>query len=626
MTHAQRTADGVRWPAPFDRSQTERREISPFAHGALYDGSAGIALALAALAKHVPGHGFGETAIEGIKAAQHWIRSSRGNGLGLHIGHAGIAFSALRGAQILASQALHELAIEEYAALLHGLGRPSTRCSDIIAGDAGIILALLSVPDEYPMFNPAVQMACALGDRLLESAHRTVRGWQWDDEIYCSDGLTGYAHGTSGVAHALLALATHPATQRYASAGRYFAAALLALEYERAYYSPMHGNWADLRVDPDTLDDPGEIRNTLQAYLDGNPPTIRHMVAWCHGAPGACLPRTVLLRHLEDPLARNDLENAIDTLCANLTGITARASLCHAAPGNADILRTILPDLKCSLRTTAAESALAQTTTRVLDHLPELIASHLGEQSFGLMTGLAGLLHFLTGRCDPGTPSILFIDPPSANNLMEISDFRSDVEALLLEESRRCAPRLQRLGVGADRSMPRIGTAFLAENRKMVERVGHSIIANDDLSSQDLLAVRRAFVLDAGEFSLLQCVDRHRDRIESAVSSRGDMPITDQDVLVASARVAMVDASSASTESILLVRYALSVEELPINTLAQVVLSSLSRPTRFVDLRRQLTQGARSSVEQDRLEALIVQQSLALRNAGLLIHLAPAPV
>jgi lantibiotic modifying enzyme len=71
------------------------------------------------------------------------------------------------------------------------------------------------------------------------------------------------------------------------------------------------------------------------------------MHAWCHGAPGIGLGRLRLLRHLDDPTIRAEIEVALQsTLTA---GFGYNHSLCHGDLGNLDLVleapgRSILND------------------------------------------------------------------------------------------------------------------------------------------------------------------------------------------------------------------------------------------------------------------------------------------
>lgn len=619
------TTQGARWPAPFDRRQVGNVEVGSFPHGSLYDGCAGIASALVSLEALCPGRGYREAAFHAIAEARHWIRTSGFCGAGLFTGRAGVALCALRAGEALAQDDLRDAAIQEFDELIDELETDRLRCSDVISGDAGIILALLSIPESSPIAIRAVEAACKLGDRLLGTAHRTVRGWQWDDEIYSSDGLTGYAHGVSGVAHALIALASHPLAFRYSRTGKYFAAALLALEYERSHFVMEKGNWADLRVDPEATNDHGRARSELLAVWASVEQAKRCMVAWCHGAPGSCIPRAALLRHLNDESTRNEIDIAVNTLCNNLGSISERASLCHAAPGNADILQSIISDLPSTTLASRALACIGHTTHRILAQLPSLIRAHLQDQSFGLMTGLSGILHFLLRSVRPDTPSWLFIEPPSVRNPLQSVEFASDVESLLGEEARRCMPRVRQIYGGKTGGRICIGTRSLEQSTRLIQAAAMQDMCDHQSSPTVRNALWGALTLDVHEKGLMASVDRLRDRLEASVSARENEPLGDDDLLMLSGRARVVDESPVASCTVL-VRSALIVKEHPLGLLARAILSAVRQPITKLDLWARLIRKDCTVSDRDRLESLILSQISALRDAGILIHVRAASV
>src|ERR671915_222589 len=96
-------------------------------------------------------------------------------------------------------------------------------------------------------------------------------GIGWNNEGAITRPLTGFSHGTAGIAWALLELAALTGEEHFRKA------ALDAIAYERDLFSPEAGNWPHL----------GD---------DNNP----FWVTWCHGAPGIGLARLCSLRHLDD--------------------------------------------------------------------------------------------------------------------------------------------------------------------------------------------------------------------------------------------------------------------------------------------------------------------------------------
>ncbi|MGO8980155.1 MAG: hypothetical protein ACLQER_12795, partial [Streptosporangiaceae bacterium] len=76
-------------------------------------------------------------------------------------------------------------------------GRP--RCTDVISGDAGVLLALLAEDS-----GAAVRAAHVLAGRLADAAEPGPGGLHW--RMAAGEYLMpGFSHGTAGVAYALAA-------------------------------------------------------------------------------------------------------------------------------------------------------------------------------------------------------------------------------------------------------------------------------------------------------------------------------------------------------------------------------------------------------------------------------------
>src|SRR5205807_8904076 len=121
----------------------------------------------------------------------------------------------------------------------------SSHLWDIISGSAGVIPVLLKLHsrlgDEF-LFDSALQH----GDMLLQSAQRSDEGWSWAADGQTHKNLTGFSHGTAGVAWSLLELHNKSGNQSFLTAAQE------AFRYERHWYSSKWENWPDFRSSPDT--------------------------------------------------------------------------------------------------------------------------------------------------------------------------------------------------------------------------------------------------------------------------------------------------------------------------------------------------------------------------------------
>lgn len=290
--------------------------------GDLYDGSAGIArfLALAAaLTGEVP---LREAA---LGAARHAL--ARAEGWSLFSGRLGAGLAVLETAERLDATELVSPAVEaiemagEQALREAGEAGPY----DLMSGLAGVIQGLLAALP-YDVDGGWLGRAFELGRALLAGAADDGTGWSWPLDPRDPQRLCGLAHGASGIAFALEALA-----QVAPDETGWREAASRARAFERAWYAPEHGSWADLRAEG--------------LSESGAPPAYPHM--WCHGSIGIAAERLRLAAG-DDLLARADavagLAGAAREARRILTGAAGpgggdhvNGSQCHGLSGMVDL-------------------------------------------------------------------------------------------------------------------------------------------------------------------------------------------------------------------------------------------------------------------------------------------------
>ncbi len=286
------------------------------------------------------------------------------------------------------------LIAEAEAALVHLLPRiDADNHFDIISGAAGCLGGLVSLYRSSP--SPIVlSTARACGDHLLAHAQPAGAGMGWLPSLPARGPLTGFSHGTSGIAWALAELAEISDDSRYASL------ASAAVDYERGLFLPEVGNWPDLR----DADDPGET-------------TPGFVTAWCHGAPGIGLARLNTLRRHEDSATRTEVEAAVRTTITY--GVGRNHSLCHGDLGNLELLLQVsqLP------HSSHYSSQLDRLAARVLMDIQQngwICGVPQGVESPGLMTGLAGIGYGLLRLADPTrVPSVLTLESPKERTNVE---------------------------------------------------------------------------------------------------------------------------------------------------------------------------------------------------------------
>ena len=193
---------------------------------------------------------------------------------------------------------------------------------DVLAGSAGAIPVYVSqMPEDSGKY---ISFAKQIADYLIEIVHKTEKGWSWNTlDIHSKDhsaDLTGFSHGTAGIAWTLMELYYVTKEEKYNDAAQ------KAFEYERSWFDPKYGNWPDLR---------NKNENTNAASLYGS-------VAWCHGAPGIGLSRLRAYDLSGGEVYKKEAEVAIGTthkmINQSLQTGQMNFSLCHGLSGNAELL------------------------------------------------------------------------------------------------------------------------------------------------------------------------------------------------------------------------------------------------------------------------------------------------
>jgi type 2 lantibiotic biosynthesis protein LanM len=259
---------------------------------------------------------------------------------------------------------------------------------DVIGGCAGCIGALLALNQVSPS-DKALAAAAQCGDRLIAKAHPVEGGVGWFiKNIETVKPITGFAHGASGIAWALLELAARTGNTKYRDT------ALEAMLYEHGQYSSAAGNWAENAPGSE----PGTEKETGPS------------MAWCYGAPGIGLARVAAIKHIDHPIVREDLQLAIQATLSY--GLGANHSLCHGDLGNLDFL------LQASQATGGQELGLKldELTNQIIAGMKKygwLCGVPLSVESPALMNGLAGICYGLLQIAAPDrVPSVLTLSPP----------------------------------------------------------------------------------------------------------------------------------------------------------------------------------------------------------------------
>lgn len=350
----------------------------------LYGGLSGIGLFLAYLAEvsgeerfHSLARRVTTTIVRGLKVPADPAKTP----IGAFSGMGGIIYFLSHCSVLWNDQAL--LAKAEELALSLAAAIPEDKSYDVIGGAAGLIPVLLSQNHLRPS-DRMREMAVQCGEHLVQNAVACPNGIGWIT-MADSQPLTGFAHGTAGIAWALARLAAASGQSQFLET------AAMALNYERSLFSPEHKNWPDLR---------DFVRKSKGESYAG---------AWCHGAPGVGLGRTAMLDQYEDPAIHGEISVALEA--AYNRRFSGSHCLCHGGLGN---FETVLEAEK-KLPEPWLKDALRKYPAEILASLREhgwRCGVPLGVDTPGLMVGTAGIGYGLLRLAYPKRiPSVLLLAP-----------------------------------------------------------------------------------------------------------------------------------------------------------------------------------------------------------------------
>lgn len=246
---------------------------------------------------------------------------------------------------------------------------------DVIDGSAGAVLGLLAL-HEATGNERALDRAVTAGDHLLENTvtHDGIPVWQ---PISVDRALTGFAHGISGIAYALLRLATVTHLDRFRET------ALASLTYEHRHYDVEKRNWRDLRSDE------------AATFMD----------AWCHGRSGIGLSRLGMAKLGEMEHVRDDLDRA---LAGVDTTLTASDHVCCGTYSHVEFLVLAARTLGEPIHKERAANLIAASLQRadVQGSFPtKWQTDHWYDPAF--FQGVTGIGYSLLRWRDPSLPCVL---------------------------------------------------------------------------------------------------------------------------------------------------------------------------------------------------------------------------
>ena len=354
----------------------------------LYGGTAGVAVFLAEAA-----HALGDRGACAVArgAMRHALdRGARPDTAsdGLYEGSLGIVYAATRVAAALGDEELTARARE----VLHAWRNkpPSSGATDVMSGGSGSVIGLIAVTDRFdePWLADA---ATSLGEELIARAEKTAEGWSWPAPgAAAMQNLCGYAHGATGVGHALSELFDLTGDAGFAEGAHG------AFAYERQWFDRGTGTWPDLR---------GVGRRV------GSDAPLRGSSSWCNGASGILLSRLRAIELSPSRDVRTDAALALTACERRASELLAEApgdfSLCHGAAAVGDVLLEASGGRDHRLAGLAAE--LGRWGIDGAVHEGCFNCRTTTEWTPGLQLGLAGIGLFFLRLAEPAVDGVLLV-------------------------------------------------------------------------------------------------------------------------------------------------------------------------------------------------------------------------
>ncbi|MFJ4923357.1 type 2 lanthipeptide synthetase LanM family protein [Streptomyces sp. NPDC088725] len=354
------------WIGPLASAQAERVWPCGVLGYDLYTGRTGPALALAAAGRVLGDDTYADAArqifapsADILAGHRYEQRSVQQTGPGAYTGLTGLLF-ALDTAGLLLGEPDWRQAARDAVPLAVDQIREDGTGADVISGLAGTatMIAAVGGPHARAVLPRLTEMLCA----RVETA-----GGAWS-------GQSGFAHGVSGVLHALSVLG--PNLEDPELRQRADACAGAVLDRLAGFHDADEDNWFSNAAEPG-----------------------RFSTGWCHGAAGIALALLARAGQDRDDRARSWLDRAVAHTLRD--GFGRNLTWCHGDLGNHDVLTEAAVRLG---DTRLAERVADLEETRLR---PEVFMSKLTDHrsryahTTSLMVGTSGVLLHLLNRIEP---------------------------------------------------------------------------------------------------------------------------------------------------------------------------------------------------------------------------------
>lgn len=647
-TGAEWSGDSCTWGVRTPQASLGPRQATVLpATGGVYQGTAGIAWFLGETAQYTGSDPLRQAALGAITNALDLARELPEGDFGFHSGRPGIAWVAVRLAEIFERPELRERATECLEPL-HGQAARDQGL-DVIGGAAGAIPALLDLARRLERPELA-DTAIELGEHLIRHAHLEPQGWSWNTiGPSAARHVCGFAHGAAGFALALLEI------YRATGNSRFLFAAEMAFLYERQFFAPEMGNWPDLRnTDMGDFIFYGRTDDLRTLAREGRAPRYeRHyMYAWCHGAPGIGLSRLRAYELTGQELYLQEALAAVESTVRMVEGETeggGNFSLCHGIGGNCEL--PLLAAAQLGDRDEWLEPCrrAAEHGWRAFEEpgRPWPCGTANGEPDASLLVGEAGIGAFFLRLAAPDLPSLLLLRPA----LDAEPDSDSDGFQALARETARAffGPSLEllrRLRPDAEIDFPRPGEAplelspvvgtyealreiarsdgdpLLADAFRLDRKRYEMTLALEDFNLEFLRNLTRRpwqeLDLDEGRFELPEGSRLLSTEHDWSTWLRREDPAAVADALAD--EVADAAAPEPGETHFLLHTSGNRILSQRVGAFTAIILFRAREPASFAELVDRVADSLDESVERSQLEPMIYRQLEQLYRAGFLDH------
>ncbi|MGO9976092.1 MAG: lanthionine synthetase LanC family protein [Solirubrobacteraceae bacterium] len=368
--------------APSDTPDEVFGTLSP----SLYEGTAGVALALALLAdEHHP-----ERAQTAVAAADHALAriAELPDTLPLYAGRLGVITAAAITAARLDNVSLAARAGSAASSVESLTG---TATSDLVGGSAGAIPAFL-VLAKLGVDPTGREKALCVAQELVAAGVPARGGLSWRGIEADRPPLTGVAHGAAGIGACLLCAYREFRDPHFRAAGE------AAFAYEDSFLTAEATSWPDLRLRR------AQNGRGQEAWLRdpryGWSPDL-----WCHGAPGIALTRAFgdRLTHNTDMrrAAQRGAQAALRALERAKTALQSSepvdASLCHGVSGLVHIVEQVDLGREATKRSRGILAALLRSAGSLATTASVACGTPSGAFTPSFMLGSAGVALVCSG-------------------------------------------------------------------------------------------------------------------------------------------------------------------------------------------------------------------------------------